>query len=357
MGEVRPTRRDLPRGAAPTRRDAVADVSVTRRDEPTVTARSTSDGGNGGLPEPVFMDYEPVKALRAGGEAHRVMKVRHRTNNTLHVVKVYGEASRPDTDLLAALHAANDENQAHLVRVDGWGEAEDEYGHVESWEILEFVPGGSLRDLVAAEGPALAEDLVRRVLAELTDALDHLHKAVRYQGSTGVAHRDVKPENVLVRTRDPLDLVLCDFGLVAEIRATRMTSRRAGTAEYQAPETWHTASRDAAQDWWSLGVLIVELLTGRNPNAAAVGARSDDRALFTHLTSYGVDLSDVTDARWHMLCAGLLTFAPHQRWGADEVREWLAGRSPLVHSRHSTPETEPVAAPIEVAGRVCRDLT
>lgn len=348
MTEARRTRRDQPGAAASTRRDDVASPGVTRRDGAT-----RSEGDHGGLPGPVFDEYEPVAALKSGGEAHRVMKVRHRRDGTYHVVKVYGEAVRPDPELLAALKGAD---PAHLVRIDGWGEGTDRYGHSECWEVLEFVPEGSLRDLIRAAGPALPEDLVRRVLRELTDALEHLHTAVAYHGSAGLAHRDVKPENILVRDQTNLDLVLCDFGLVAEIRATRMSSRRAGTAEYQAPETWHTRSRDAAQDWWSLGVLVAELLIGHNPNAGIMGGSLDDVALFTHLTQYGVDLSEVTDPRWRMLCAGLLTFAVEHRWGSAEVREWLAGDSPDVHSgRGDQRPAQPVVPPIEVAGRACHD--
>jgi serine/threonine protein kinase len=351
--EPSPTRRDRPRVAAPTRRDDPESPAVTRRDGAEPFSAARSEVAHGGLPDPVFEEYEPLKALKSGGEAHRVMRVRHRRNGTDHVVKVYGEAVRPDPELLAALQAAD---RAHLVRIDGWGQRTDRYGHSECWEVLEFVPEGSLRDLIHAEGPVLPEDLVRRVLGELTDALEHLHNAVAYRGSTGLAHRDVKPENILVRDRAGLDLVFCDFGLVAEIRATRMSSRRAGTAQYQAPETWHTRSRDAAQDWWSLGVLIAELLIGRNPNAGITGGSPDDADLFTHLTQYGVDLSEVTDPRWRMLCAGLLTFATGHRWGAKEVRKWLIGESPAVHSgRDERPSARPAVLPIEVAGRACQD--
>ncbi|WIX92522.1 protein kinase [Amycolatopsis sp. DG1A-15b] len=353
MTEPSPTRRDPPHGAAPTRRDDVVAPAVTRRDGAESSPAARPEVDHGGLPGPVFEEYEPLEALKSGGEAHRVMKVRHRRDGTFHVVKVYGEAVRPDPELLASLQAAD---TAHLVRIDGWGADTDRYGHSECWEILEFVPGGSLRDLIRAEGPAIPEALVRRVLRQLTGALEHLHTAVPYRGSAGLAHRDVKPENILVRNRAELDLVLCDFGLVADIRATRMSSRRAGTAAYQAPETWQTRSRDAAQDWWSVGVLIVELLTGRNPNTGIMGDSPDDADLFDHLTQYGVDLSEVTDPRWRMLCAGLLTFATSHRWGAEQVRNWDVGKSPDVHSgRDERQPARPAVLPIEVAGRACHD--
>jgi len=365
------TRRDPePAGARPTRRDAASGAAVTRRDEPVATPPPTRRDGaaggasavdfgpdTGGLPAPVYEHYQPVPAgsLGAGGEAHRVLRVRDRQTGVERVVKVYGSNVRPDPALLRALQNAH---SPYLVEVIEWGDHTDSYGTTTSWEVLEYVAGGSLRGLIRRAGPQLHPDLVRAVLIELSQALTFLHTSVRYGASAGLAHRDIKPENVLVRRTDPVGLALCDFGLVAEIRATRRSSHRAGTAEYQAPETWRRTSRDSAQDWWSLGVLVVEMLIGRNPNAGADGVPLDEDVLIEHLTAYGVDLSGVADPRWRMLCAGLLAFAPEQRWTGEQVALWLDGGSPTVHiGRSEWPDPEPPrpVPPFEVAGRVCHD--
>ena len=369
MTEARPTRRDAPPQAAtrrddpgspgprPTRRDHpdLSGPQPTRRDLPGEQQEFDTPADTGGLPAPVFERYEPLEGgnIGTGGEAHLVMKVRHREHGTTHVVKLYNSAIRPDPELLTALQGAD---ERHLIKITDWGEHTNRYGTSVSWEVLEYAPGGSLRDLIRNEGPKLPGELVREILVELTGALDHLHTAVSHGASAGLAHRDVKPENILVRERDPLDLVLCDFGLVAEIRATRLSTRRAGTAEYQAPETWWAKSRDAAQDWWSLGVVIAEALIGHNPNAGIMNeSLDDDRALFDHLTQHGVDLSEVDDPRWRMLCSGLLTFAPDYRWGSEQVGAWLEDESPAVHSgRFAGAKPRRIAPPIEIAGNACR---
>lgn len=354
MSEQTPTRRDRPRRTRATRRDEPdsRQAPPTRRDGTDEAPRYTDTGG---LPEPVYAEYEPVPngSLGAGGEAHLVMRVRRRSDDAERVVKVYRSTIRPDTELLEVLRAADPE---HLVRIEDWGDHTDRYGTAQSWEILEYIEHGSLRTLIDRRGPKLPESLVRELLVELAGALTYLHTQVRYRGSTGLAHRDVKPANVLVRKRSngKLDLVLCDFGLVAEIRATRMSSRRAGTATYQAPETWWAPSRDPAQDWWALGVMVVEMLTGQNPNTGPSGEEIDEKELFHTITrNRGVDLSGVTDPRWRMLCAGLLTMDPDYRWKGQQVDEWLNNGSPPVHE-NAPMSAEPPAPPIEVAGRPCR---
>jgi hypothetical protein len=79
--------------------------------------------------------------LATDGEAHLVMLVRDRISGAHRVVKVYGAAVRPDPALFERLHRADPE---HLVQLHGWGEHTDEWNVSRCWEILEYVPGGSL---------------------------------------------------------------------------------------------------------------------------------------------------------------------------------------------------------------------
>ena len=123
---------------------------------------------------------------------------------------------------------------------------------------MEYVPGRTLRDLLKERGrlgPDEALDLMVPVLAGLGAA----HQV-------GFLHRDVKPENVLITADGRVKVV--DFGLacaVAEARQTK-TGMVIGTAAYLAPEQVSRACADARSDVYGAGVMLFELVTGRQPH-------------------------------------------------------------------------------------------
>lgn len=315
-------------------------------------AAGASDGWDAGgprVPDAVVRAYEVVGVLPRGGETLRVLKVTSRLTKSPRVVKLYRESHRQDERVMRALRQAD---HPHVVRLHEYGVEPDPLGGPGwPWEVLEYIPGGSLRDLLDAHG-ALAPARVRAVLEQMTDALHYLHTRLRLGGGRGAAHRDVSPFNILLRdSGGELDTALADFGLVAEVRETRQTNMIAGNLLYQAPETTRGADRRPAQDWWSLGVVVVEMLTGRNPNAVP-GGWGNPVAFWRHLDTHDVDLSGVTDARWLLLCQGLLTREPEHRWGHPQVTAWLRGGSPPVHRaahRHS-------GRPFGLAGETHHDL-
>jgi len=126
--------------------------------------------------------------------------------------------------------------------------------------VMEFVPGRTLRDLVAERGrlsPAQATSVLEPVLMALAAA----HRA-------GLVHRDVKPENVLLGLDGSVKVA--DFGLARAVEAAAHTSTRGlliGTVAYLAPEQVTAGGADERTDVYAAGVLLFELLTGAVPYA------------------------------------------------------------------------------------------
>jgi eukaryotic-like serine/threonine-protein kinase len=123
---------------------------------------------------------------------------------------------------------------------------------------MEYVPGQTLRDLLASRGrlrPREALDIMEGVLAGLAAAHD-----------AGIAHRDVKPENVLLGSHRTVKVA--DFGLARLLSGTSHTrsGMLIGTAAYLAPEQVSRGAADVRTDVYAAGIMLFELLTGKQPH-------------------------------------------------------------------------------------------
>ena len=129
--------------------------------------------------------------------------------------------------------------------------------------VMEFVEGGSLREklLKHPNGLPVAEAL--RILRQIAAGLEAAH-------ASGVIHRDMKPENVLIDADGTARVT--DFGLALPLHegTTRLTlsGTAVGTVDYMAPEQFRGAEADARLDVFALGVLAYELLTGKTPRGS-----------------------------------------------------------------------------------------
>ncbi|XP_016075722.1 PREDICTED: ribosomal protein S6 kinase alpha-4 [Miniopterus natalensis] len=124
--------------------------------------------------------------------------------------------------------------------------------------ILDYVNGGEMFTHLY-QRQHFKEAEVRVYGGEIVLALEHLHKL-------GIIYRDLKLENVLLDSEG--HIVLTDFGLSKEFltEEKERTFSFCGTIEYMAPEIIRSKSgHGKAVDWWSLGILIFELLTGASP--------------------------------------------------------------------------------------------
>ncbi|MFT4187316.1 MAG: protein kinase [Aeromicrobium sp.] len=297
-----PTELDTPDGhTEPTQMDGGP------RGEPTAVIRRA-------LPEPLAAEYEIVRLLGRGGQAE-VYLCRHRENDDQVAVKLYTTPNhRLNASITQVIENTADE---HILRTrfGQWGD--------EQWEVQEYVEHGTLAELPQRHGGRLDADTLHTVVRELTTAVEHAH-------ARQLIHRDIKPTNILIRSLDPLDLVLADFGLARELIAGAEAGSTSHSIGYASPETLR-GEHDFPSDWWAVGITLYEVHQNRYPFAEPDGRRWNDARIIAHLMQSDVDLSPFDD-RWRLLLRGLLTKDPQHRWTARQVTEWLAGGSPAVHT-------------------------
>jgi len=102
----------------------------------------------------------------------------------------------------------------------------------------------------------MEEPEARFYACEVLLALEHLH-------SKDFVYRDLKPENILIRMNG--HICLADFGFAKKAVAADATKTFCGTVHYMAPEIITKTGHGKSVDWWSLGILIFEMLTGETP--------------------------------------------------------------------------------------------
>lgn len=132
--------------------------------------------------------------------------------------------------------------------------------HGDTYLAMEYVPGRTLRDVIADEAP-LSPSRALALVEPVLSALAAAHE-------TGLVHRDVKPENVLIAADGRIKVA--DFGLAKAVSAdTQHTATGGvliGTVSYLAPELVVDGRADARADVYAVGVVLYELLTGVKPH-------------------------------------------------------------------------------------------
>ena len=186
------------------------------------------------------------------------------------------------------------------------------------WLVMERVYGTSVDGWVRLprrEGdPEIASGAsvsrVRSSFVQIAEGLRALHRA-------GKLHRDLKPTNVLVEESGRT--VLLDFGLVvaAADQPEPAFMRRVGTAEYLSPERLLGEPAQEASDWYALGVMLYEILTGvlpRNP-----------RRLTSSPLRHAHDIDPQIPLELSLLCGQLLAERPEERPTGAEIIQRLSG--------------------------------
>ncbi|XP_062116379.1 serine/threonine-protein kinase AtPK1/AtPK6-like [Humulus lupulus] len=207
--------------------------------------------------------------------------------------------------------------------------------------ILDFVNGGHLFFQLYRQG-IFSEDDARFYTAEIVTAVSHLHKC-------GIVHRDLKPENILMDADG--HILLTDFGLAKEIDESSRSNSMCGTTEYMAPEILQSKGHNKDADWWSVGILLYEMLTGQPPYT-----HENRKKLQEKIIKEKMKLPPYLTSGAHSLLKGLLQKEPSRRLGSgptggDEIKahKWFQTINwKKLEAREITPKFKP-----EVNGKDC----
>ncbi|KAJ1306725.1 hypothetical protein OPQ81_007714 [Rhizoctonia solani] len=151
---------------------------------------------------------------------------------------------KKEVDLLKSL------SHPSIVKYEGMAQDEDHLSIV-----LEYVENGSLGQTLKAFGK-LNEKLVASYVIRILEGLHYLHQC-------SVVHCDLKAANILTTKNG--NVKLSDFGVSLNLHAMEKVNEVAGTPNWMAPEVIELKGASTKSDIWSLGCVIVELLTGRPP--------------------------------------------------------------------------------------------
>lgn len=287
--------------------------------------RRASDGRRGGADAPraraglrgntlqagdVLADRYRVDEFVGSGGMASVFRATDQALGRTVAIKLFtpGTAGRGDearqvseTRLLASLshHALVTLFDAHLP----------ERG--DAFLVMEYIDGGTLDSRLL--GGAISDEDATSLARELGEALHVVHGA-------GIIHRDVKPSNILLRPaltpQSTLRPTLADFGIAYLVDTTRLTApgTAIGTAAYLAPEQVRGAPPTTASDIYSLGLVLIEALTGRR----AFAQQTPVEAIAARL-SIQPEIPASLGPAWRSLITDMTARDPEQRPTALDV--------------------------------------
>jgi serine/threonine protein kinase len=202
-----------------------------------------------------FDDFESIKVI-GRGTFGKVELVRSKIDRKLYAMKTMEKKLLEETEQIGQTLLEKNVllKLVHPFLVGAYATFQSPQN---IYMVLDYVPGGELFKRLQEEGK-FNEERTRLYTAEIALGLGFLH-------SKGFIYRDLKPENILVDQGGHLRIT--DFGLVkgSMSNAKATTTTFCGTPEYIAPEMLQQEPYTKSVDWWSLGILVFEMLSGLPP--------------------------------------------------------------------------------------------
>eukprot|EP00033_Pygsuia_biforma_P000952 GCRY01001094.1.p1 GENE.GCRY01001094.1~~GCRY01001094.1.p1 ORF type:complete len:460 (+),score=71.42 GCRY01001094.1:88-1467(+) len=247
-------------------------------------------------------DFELIKVLGKGSFG-KVLLVKKRDTSSLYAMKVIKKEA-----IIARQEVDHTRSEQNILKMSQHpfivGLKYSFQTNEKLYLVLDFINGGELFFHLQNDG-RFSEQRAGFYTAELVLALEHLHR-------NGVIYRDLKTENILLSSSG--HICLTDFGLCKEgvsLSVDERTQTFCGTPEYLAPEVLRGEMYGHCVDWWSLGTLLFEMLTGLPPFY-----NEDVNVMYQRILEEPLVLPDFLSREAKDLLSRLLTRDPTQRLGS-----------------------------------------
>lgn len=251
-----------------------------------------------------FDDFITLKTVGEGAYG-KVFQVRCKSNGKIYAMKVLKKEHLLKQDAILSTITERDilVKVKHSLVIPLYASFQNDT-HVGF--IMQFINGGQLF-FHLREQAMFNEERATFYVAELVLALEYLH-------SEGIIHRDLKPENILIgRTGH---IVLTDFGLAKDkIDEHTKTRTWCGTIEYMSPQMIKGDPYGKETDWWSVGILLYDMLNGRPPWRHGNKAKLQEMILAKKLV-----LNKLWRAPTHNILKGLIQRDVDKRLTVSQIK-------------------------------------
>ena len=198
-------------------------------------------------------EYEKLKTVGLGSYG-RVRLCKHKKTGSIYVMKILKKneiiKQKQVDHVYSEFNILSMLKHPFIVQLLGYNFEDPKYIYF----ILEYIQGGELFSLLRTRGSFPVEQ-TKFYIAHIITIFEYLH-------SKDIVYRDLKPENILINKNGYLKLT--DFGFAKHLENEK-TYTLCGTPEYLAPEIILNKGHGKAVDWWTLGILLYEMLVGIDP--------------------------------------------------------------------------------------------